>query len=280
MRVTSTSGITPSQETIQSVIPANGHRRALTVCPTMRCMIPPSKQRSTGDAMKAIVRALCGVRDDLALSERWWHRLAQVLLIGTTAFVGIAAWIISGAESRPEAREGNIKYINLQDYREAQNKDATDIVDHFIALPGTLALLQDDGSTTLLYPSELKADLFCSQDIWAHTSEYIKWKTDHHSPTDPEETVETAAADFRRIGIKPGEASCVGPESAKITKVGRAIKWAFTGKTVAKWEAKTAVIGLIAAFVWVVIACNVYYRGLIFVVFGRRKKDSDQALAT
>lgn len=88
--------------------------------------------------MDAIKRIVMGTRGDLELSNRWWHRLAKVLLVLSTTALAMISWKASDYSFAPRPRVGNITLINLEEYRHQQSKATEDIIGHFIALPGTL----------------------------------------------------------------------------------------------------------------------------------------------
>ena len=163
-----------------------------------------------------MLRLLLGVRDDLELETRWWHRLARVALILSAMCIGAAGWWAAQQLSEPHPHVGNIQYVSLEDFRHRQPKEATNITGQFGALPGTLGLLQEDGSVRELWLSELQRDLYWSQDIYAHIGEYVDWERGHKGPTDPDPTVDTATAELQTMGLKLGESTCLGPASSKI----------------------------------------------------------------
>ena len=224
------------------------------------------------------LRWLVGFRDDLDLSVYWWHRLLKVLwLLGIFAYAAGAAWLLQFTEPRP-ARD-NIEVIaRLRDYS-ASRTDVPNAVPAFAAL-GSVGLLSQGGDGVDPWPAQpsLASQVFCSHALANYPAEQLafiranSWTVGGVPPQDLQlAQVEAwlAAAAERQGSIKPG--SCLDPNDILPTDVDTVVAFRYTdGARLAAWLSRLVLFGLVLVAL-MLVTLNLYYRGVVYTMFGGRK---------
>jgi hypothetical protein len=212
--------------------------------------------------MRAI-ELILGIRRDLALDSRWWHRLAQVsLVVLAAACVTVATRAL---HVRPEISTGNVRVIdNLRDYtlRYADEVDPVFLFD-FI---GRTAVIAPGGEVSQVFG--LRSNVFCNARA-DELMQYLVALKDHPHLGD----ILAAKHSKVHLGSKTHpEAGCVIKASFEENDPSKIVRVEVTGMAkVWAWLKAAALAAGIAALL-AVVACNVYWRGLIYIAFGPRKR--------
>jgi hypothetical protein len=219
-------------------------------------------------------RWLFGFRDDVDLDQRWWHRLAKVTFVLLCVVVAVLVAIMNDRAPKPTG--GNIRIVEtLNDYAKG-HKNVASLMPGFATGPGIVGTLNDDGSVTQQYA--LESYVFCSWDLSAHPEEELAFLNEHFASRYPNTTVEEVKKWMTEAGQIPTPA-CMDPDNvvpgqpaSKIVRYGfttqaQMSRWATTGLTTFLWAALVAFVTM-----------NVYYRGLVFIICGPRKKKSETAV--
>jgi hypothetical protein len=191
--------------------------------------------------MRRAFRILVGYRDDIALNQRWWHRVFQV--VGILAFV-IFGFIIGDAESKKQPVRPRVADVEVLDTLEgfvasryaSKEKDALDpgkfvMFDTFIGLRDNNYISNEVNEYDLILGK-----------CWA-VKEEIKEGT--YGPT------QIACPGLKNINqIVRYRLNCSGLFKA----------WIRGGATA------LGIMSMVA-----LVALNLYYRGLVYIICGPRK---------
>jgi hypothetical protein len=216
--------------------------------------------------VKRLKRWLFGVRDDLNLDQRWWHRLMLVGYILTT--IGIALFVGFLSHRQPTLNRDNIAVIaTLGDYT-TRHPELENSVPSFVVL-GRVAFESPSG--TLEDYFRLEYEYFCSAELSAHPQELAAFLR-RADAAYREMDAERAAQWLRDHGAAGEVGNCIARRDNDLPGSSKIIAYRFATDAVAREIAKAALWAIGGALVWSFITLNGYYRGLVYVIFGSRRK--------
>ena len=95
--------------------------------------------------MRQTLQFAFGFRPDLALSQKWWHRLAQVAFT-LSLLVGVIAAIAASTSENPGANASNSRILtDVVAFTDA-NRGVKNTLPEFLALEGRLGRRMMDGA--------------------------------------------------------------------------------------------------------------------------------------
>jgi hypothetical protein len=210
-----------------------------------------------------------GYRYDIDLTERWWHRLFKVLYSILFALV-LAFLVLLAYETDPERRLGNVEITGrLGDFLDRADPSVPNVIPAFMLVPGDTALLRESGNLDYLSSYNLEKS-WCTPDAIRHveaTSEHLTERA--YGRRVPAADV---LASIRRVSQESVPRLCWFESGMSEANLAEVVKFRFT--QTAAWQAKATfafqAIGysLLAHF----ILANVYYRGIVYVIAGPRRK--------
>ena len=217
-----------------------------------------------------IGRWLFGFRDDLELNKIWWHRLFQV--VGTIAMLLLlaASLLIAHSEYSPETTLENVRIIaTLRDFIKQSPKDIFNVTPEFLKSPGELGQLQDS-RIVFLYSADV-AKRMCTPDPYQHIAEVVAYLNGHKNDS-VVHTVSSEAKLLESAGIRMGESACYDPDDVTLPDASNIVKYEFTSAALAtKWAKAIGVTSGIVTIAFILVT-NLYYRGLVYVICGPRRK--------
>ena len=214
--------------------------------------------------MRQAVRAVFGLRPDLELSKRWWHRLflvAFVLVVGAAFLLGSAV-----AHRDPPPLSSNVRVIdNLSSYTKA-HPELANTVPSFRRLGRTGHLLPE-GGVEQQWLSE--SDTLCNADLTAHLEEVTAFLQRNTTGTQRAsfKTEEDVALFLRERESSGRDPVCLIRRSRP--KPSQIVAWEFRPAARVGAVARALSLGALVAAGLALVLTNVYYRGLIYVIFGR-----------
>jgi len=240
----------------------------------------------------SLFRILFGLRNDLPLADRWWHRLFKVLFILLTLSIGVVALIIS--HGKPTLTRSNFIILdNLRTYT-LKHPELADSVPSFKRL-GRIAKLIDEGRYMFLFSISFHAsDVMCSAKLEVHPEAYMQFvrraspnlsaKTgleaqklirklqEQPKQMNPEQR-EQHKQRFREIfGVLPIDKdpiTCIAKNDRNFPNSDRIVAYDFTlGAKIREWIV-ASIFSVVALVLWSLVILNVYYRVIIYIVYGR-----------
>jgi len=214
-----------------------------------------------------------GIRRDVDLNRRWWHRLAKVVYFSTLGLVvAIGVYIIWDAaddDSFP-AQRGQVTVVtSLGKELSVADDSVPNVVPIFLSTEGRLGF--DDGSKKIqaIYDFQLERS-FCSPAPLKHTEAIAAFLNNRdYSSTHTAQTV----ANSILLGRKAEDAKdfCWMQEASRNKAFDDIIKYEFTtfGFVRALWDYSVPFIAWVTGIH--VVLLNIYYRGVVYVIVGPRR---------
>jgi hypothetical protein len=213
-----------------------------------------------------LLRILIGLRDDIDLPSRWWHRLTKVVFVlGVILGWGFLTLVV---HRQPTLNASNTVVLQtLREYMEA-NRQMPNAMPGFVAQPGRVGVRTSDGRLEERFL--LETQIFCSWDLLDHAEEEARFLSVNHpgqfsnvTVTQVKQWMEEAKAD-----INPG--SCMDPADVIPNTVdslsASIVRFEVTGTAKAmSWVRAFGEVGIYVAPLLVVLM-NVYYRGIVYVI--------------
>jgi hypothetical protein len=222
--------------------------------------------------MKRLRRILVGYRDDLELSSRWWHRLLKVLFV-ISAVVCVFGGIILAAAIEPvKTIVPNVTYTDLDSYIKHASKDVANLIPGFLALEGSLGRLDaQNDRIDFLFTSDLTNNRFCNRDAYRHIDALLTF-VNKDAEAGKAQTIEGLKTELTQRGIIEGEGMCLILAAGKDLPddkyiISYKIRRSAQLSAFSKWLS----IGVLATALWWLLMSNLYYRGFVYIVCGRRK---------
>jgi hypothetical protein len=220
--------------------------------------------------MATLGSALLGFRPDL--ERRWWHRLFKVLFaLLMAASLALGVWLTT--EYRPDATFENSVILSDLNQFTRTSKGQDEIIKSFINSAGDLGLLNHTTKRIDWLSSYTLGKGRCSSEVFMYldkNGERLKrQRVDYGTELIP-------------IPLTPGLAT----EDMSNCWLGSTLH-VQSGDQIVKYELKASSVRLAQitffgkwlvsiAVIWLVLG-NVYYRGLIYVILGKRKKAEETA---
>ena len=208
-----------------------------------------------------LIELLFGIRRDLDLDSRWWHRLAKVALFIVLAGVLLLAGAMAYRE--PELKKDNLTVLGTLKEHIIASKGYPNAVPSFVNAGGRAGFFKgQDFKWRFL----LESQAYCGWNISEHPQELAEFLRTNYGSESRDFTVETVRG-YLKYTYKDGELdgpNCIDPGNTipavdeivrvDITWAALSRAWARAGTWAAAW---TLLTGLILA--------NVYYRGLALI---------------
>lgn len=221
--------------------------------------------------MRKLMRILVGYRDDVILSEHWWHRLftvAGVLLMAAAALI-----IATTLFARIQPTEFNIRVITTL-------KDVTERLPRGSSINSVPLFLKENGNTGVRnydHTISVLADDTISKLTCTRENDNI---ADSTQKSPPRETMRASISDITAVFIPNDSSSgfehqyCAMPTSTytpfaliRLSNAAQVIKWRYRPTVFCEVLLDTSC----AITLLLMVAMNIYYRGLIYIMFGRRR---------
>ncbi len=217
--------------------------------------------------------SILGIRRDLNLTERWWHRLFKVLYLSlltlVIAFMGFLLW--EGRDDLP-AKSNQVEVVaSLGDLLREADASVENVVPLFMEKEGATGYYETDSrKIDKVWDYDLN-DSFCSPDAARHVyalSSFLN-RRQYSTAYTPEIMMQTIMKDR-----KPSDSLrlCWLDDSLQGKNLNNIIKYEFT--TLGYWRAVLSYLTPYVFWTLVVhtIVLNFYYRGMVYVIVGKRKK--------
>jgi hypothetical protein len=218
------------------------------------------------------VSSLFGIRYDVDLGQRWWHRLSKVVYaVFLFLLVGVCWLVLSGTQ--PDANSSNVVVKDsLALYLALADKSVPNILPGFLAQPGQLGAFEKGGRDKIGWVSEYTLGRsWCTADA-PRFAEQIAKHLNERSYGREQNTAASVLAGIKQAQTSPDQAAfCWFDASIREYGVDQIIKYEFTDR--ARWTAQAQMLGKAALIIFLVnlVLLNLYYRGLVYVVVGPRK---------
>lgn len=217
---------------------------------------------------------LLGIRRDIDLTERWWHRLFKVLyFVSFATVVGFGSWLLwEGFDSVTPDRKLVRIVSDLSSYLSAADVKIANVVPGFKNLDGRLGIVSDDGKK-IDYISDYAMDqTWCTPSALAHLNETADFLNERDFTK--ANTGMTVLAGVQRV-IKPEDKEsrlCWVAASLREKSLDQVVKYEFTrtGYFQALWEHYFWFI--LGVAITHTVFLNLYYRGLVYIIVGKRKQ--------
>jgi hypothetical protein len=220
--------------------------------------------------MRRIMAALLGLRPDLALRERWWHRLVVVLFTLLCCCVAVVGTLIAYHPPEPSAR--NVHVIDtLAGYTKAHPELASS-VPSFLNI-GLIGKVADTGAIEPICFSV--ADAFCTANVEAHLDEAVAFLV-ADEPADVRERLKPADVDkwLQEEKSKGTHRVCFIKTDKHLPESSKIVAYSLTRTAHVRAIAHAIAVGGLFTFVLGVLLSMAYYRGVLYVVFGGRKPEN------
>ena len=217
-----------------------------------------------------------GYRYDIDLNERWWHRLFKVVYFIAFALV-LTFFAFLGWETSPARRLENVDITGrLDEFLARTDPTVPNVIPAFMLLPGDTAVLRTNGELGYLFSYDLEKS-WCSPDAIRH----LEATAAHLTERSFGRTVSTSdvLASIKNVSQDPAPRLCWFESGISQTNMSEVVKFRF--KAAAERKAKAEfffqVVGysMLAHF----ILANIYYRGLVYIIVGPRRKPNESARA-
>jgi hypothetical protein len=217
------------------------------------------------------VELIFGVRRDLDLDSRWWHRLAKVALV--VAVLPVAGFALLIAMEHVYPNTGNaVVLTDLVSF--GKGRPDGNYVPAFLASPGELGRVSPSGgisSPDVRDVGRIICDVAYTREAVAavpsRPGEYLSF-----NPNEPFDLI---------LPDSPGGSTkrphCVVPMPSRLDDLKSAdsiVKYEMA------WRARASKVGIAILLVvgWVALLTNVYWRGVIYIAFGPRGRGTSPPL--
>lgn len=219
-----------------------------------------------------LAKMLLGYRDDLDLASRWWHRLMKV--VGIIAVILVGGFVFVLLSSSPYyPKESEIeRIVSLREMTQKAPSDLVNTIPVFLGIEGELGALKDGRinfvSEYSLGKGVCSADLAANADAVAAELNEAAIPGGNYSAHDIRSMMERDAKE-----LKPGEDKryCIYDGEAVPFMSSEIIKYKRTWKATARQYGSASIWTLAWMAAFSLIALNLYYRGVIYIAFGKRR---------
>ncbi|MGA2632229.1 MAG: hypothetical protein ABSG54_18705 [Terriglobia bacterium] len=215
--------------------------------------------------MRNVLRAAFGVRRDPDLENRSWHRFSKVFLVVSSVVVFLTGILVSFGD--PDRRLENVRVIDtLRSYTQS-HPELANSVPSFRDL-GHVGVLTDSGRIGFHYLSE--DDVMCSSNLDVHPKEVAQFLRRGDPKTYGDMDTKAAVAWLEQQREAGGSGRCITRESVELPSSNKIVAWTFTPAARAASYARAGGIGALVFLCYALVALNLYYRGLIYIILGAR----------
>jgi hypothetical protein len=218
--------------------------------------------------VKNLGRWIFGFRDDLDLSQRWWHRLVKVAYI-----LNISVWALWFGFTIPAdlpSGSGNMRIVEtLSEYVIANPNDGDPVASFSKKYGYRSGKREADGSVSFAF---FETSLYCAVRPYEHLSALAAYlrPTGQGRPTEEDALKVLQTLNIER-SISAEGYTCVEinnetPHPKQIVGWEHTLRAQIIGN-IQKYGVLLVVISVLS-----LIAMNLYYRGLVYVICGPRPK--------
>jgi hypothetical protein len=223
--------------------------------------------------MRGVISRLFGIRYDVDLGQRWWHRLSKVLYVVFLFLVVGIFWLVwSGTQ--PEANSSNVVVKDsLSVYLALADKSVPNILPGFLAQPGRLGAFEKGGRDKIEYVSEYSLGRsWCTADAPRYADQIAKHLNDRSFGAQ-HNTAGSVLAGIKQAQTSPDQtAFCWFDSGVREHGIDQIIKYEFTERARVTATMETLAKAALIIFLVNLVLLNLYYRGLVYVVVGRKKR--------
>lgn len=217
--------------------------------------------------MRNVLRAAFGGRPDPDFENRWWHRLSKVFFVVSSLVVFMTATAESFRD--PERRPENVRVIDtLRSYSQSHTELANS-VPSFCRL-GRVGVLTDSGRVEFLYLSE--DDVMCSSKLEAHPKDVAQFLRRGNPKTYGEMDTKGAVVWLQQQRDSGRSLECIARKRLQLPSSDKIVAWTFTPMAQVISYARAVGIGALVFLCYALVALNLYYRGLIYIILGARSR--------
>jgi len=236
-------------------------------------------QTAGRDRVNRAVRLLVGYRDDLELESKWWHRLLKVtfalLVVVCATFATLR--VTSGLEPAPSTANA-VVLTSLERVREAVERQnaAADVASAFLAEPGAVGMLQDDGAISKWPAVSAVAGIVCTKTeqpvgefLFREDRSYAGVHVIPDKARGRAGHCGLGVLEYQGIPFMVLSTRFTVPE-LQVLSAERIVKWRYSARRYLK-------PGLVAASILLsmaIVVVNLYFRGLVYVLCGPRRNRS------
>lgn len=220
--------------------------------------------------MRTAGRFLFGFRTDIDLNQRWWHRLLKVVF--SLGVIGLYGIVVVAIRQDEPANKDNVDIVeDLQAYN-TKHPELRSTLSSFQGL-GNVGRVDPSGEISSFYISPY--ELFCSGNMAASTREFRDFIRTVDS--DYNYTEDQAEAFIKERKMDDGKPYCLGRTNANFPDQKDIVIYEMNqAATVRSW-AKSAGVSTLAMGVLSLLVLNLYYRGMVYIICGPRKKSVPEA---
>lgn len=220
----------------------------------------------TEKGMAMIVKRLAFplAEDRAVLQEKWWHRLCVVIFVVCLSFFLVISTYLT-SEFTTE-RSITIK-DDLRNFSTNSDKSIPNTIPFFLKLGGKLGCLEDRGEVMALSSYDLEKTSYCSADLFGHAEGLTKAMQDEEERIKKSRPMEGLKKDIYYMMLNIDETYCfisedVGCESANIIMYHINVFYYM----------KIVFYPLVATYIFSLFLQFVYFKGLIYIIYGRHVK--------
>ena len=220
--------------------------------------------------MKSFARWLFGLRDDLDLDQRWWHRLLKVVFVlGACVVIAFGALMVSRTE--PETTMDNVRVLTDLGRFSKTSDEKSNAILAFLKAPGTLGRLGSESERIDYISSYTLEKGWCAPYQFGYVDEQTN-KPLKEQKSGYSYTLRPIPTDTSDKESNDEHANCWLATDLDVAHTSDVIKYEFTEEAArrAKLTAGAQWLGGILV-AWLILG-NLYYRGLVFIICGPRPK--------
>jgi hypothetical protein len=207
---------------------------------------------------------LFGLRPDLNLDRRWWHRLSKVAYVFVLALTAVILWLAL-SQAEPSLEKKNVRITGtLSDVLNKADASVPNGIPAFLALPGRTAKWARGGSELVSVFDYGLERSFCTPDAHRHIGRVVGYLNTREYGAN-QVTALQVGQDIAKWG--PSPRLCWFDSSMTGTEVGSVVMFEFKrGAQVRAW-----IMVLFWTFCAHAVLLNLYYRGFVYIVCGPRR---------
>lgn len=208
---------------------------------------------------------LVGVREDLPLYRKWWHRLAIAGAWFSSIFVVLVVTTIGAQRQKVEVTTQTTLSLPLLSF--TKGRPGVTTLENLRALSG-VGIVQADGHVDPLPRVGGPEDIRCSTPAAYKAGESFTFA----DPKKPAEKLSYRAISDSADQPPDEPRHCAATRAYASLTADRIVAYQFDSSVLRRTVAKGAWYGALALPVWLFLYWNVYYRGLVPIYARRRSR--------
>jgi hypothetical protein len=217
---------------------------------------------------------LLGIRRDIDLTDRWWHRLAKVVYFVPATLVFALVWFMTwDSFDNAEVKTNNIKVTaTLGGFLRTADSSVPNVIPAFRLAPGKEGLISEDGKTVGYLSDFSLSKSWCTPSATDHLQETADFLNEaNYTKVYTAMEILNAVVKAKPNATERSEL-CWMEAGLRNRDFDDIVKWEFTrvGYYYALFE------HFLMPTFWLLVAhtifLNFYYRGVVYVIVGPRKK--------